>query len=197
MIQILLMAVESEEDRRFVESFYLEQRKRLKIYAYQIVKDEDLADDCVQDVFKAIIEILERFETFPLEDQIKYITICVRNSAIAKCKDRSKYVSLTAESDSYNNAPEYEVADDSADVCDIVINGELKEKLRKHINSLPMIYRDVMIYRFEYELKGKEISSALFISEDVVRQRIRRGKELLKKRGGKELYDLFKWTENW
>ena len=49
-----------------------------------------------------------------------------------------------------------------------------------------------MIYRFEYELKGKEISSALFISEDVVRQRIRRGKELLKKTGGKELYDLFK-----
>ena len=192
MIQILLMAIESEEDRRLVEDFYLENRAKFKIIAYSIVKDEILADDCVHDVFATLIDMLERFKSFPPDDKIKYTVICVKNAAIAKCKDRNKYISLTRDSEEFDDGKEYDIADDSYDACEIVINQELKDKVRALIDALLTIYRDVMIFRFQYQLKGKEISDALHITEDAARQRLKRGKEMLRKRGGKELYDLFK-----
>lgn len=192
MLQLLLMAIESEEDCKFIEDFYITHRTKLKIIAYSIIKDESLADDCVQDVFSTIIEMLERFKSFPSDEQIKYIVICVKNAAIAKRKDRNKYVFLTRDSEDFDDGTEYDIADDSPDACEIVINQELKKKVRTLIDALPTMYRDVMIFRYQYQLKGKEISDALHITEDAVRQRLKRGKELLKRKGGKELYDLFK-----
>lgn len=192
MLQLLLMSIETDEDRIFVENFYRTHREKLKIIAYSKLKDESLAEDCVQDVFISIINMLERFKSFPPDEQIKYIVICIKNAAIAKGKEKSRVISLTAAPTDYDNRGEYDIKDNSPDVCDILINDELKKKVRECIDSLDPIYRDVMIFRYQYQMKGKEISNSLHISEDVVRQRIKRGKEMLKRKGGKELYDLFK-----
>ena len=73
-----------------------------------------------------------------------------------------------------------------------MINEELKRKLREYIDAIDTKYRDVLILRYEYGFKTKEIASVLYISDDLVRQRLRRAKELLKRTGGKELYALFR-----
>lgn len=192
MLEFLLSMIESEEDRRFVESVYLERRVKLIAIANQILNDEGLAEDCVQDVFIAIINMLERFKAFPKEEQKRYLVICTKNAAISKKKDRSRYSSLTMDPVEHDNRGEYDVKDESPDACEILINEELKKKVRECIDSLEPIYRDVMIFRYQYKMKGKEISEQLHISEDAVRQRIKRGKEMLKRKGGKDLYDLFK-----
>ena len=85
-----------------------------------------------------------------------------------------------------------DIEDEPADVIDIVINEELKRKLREYIDAIDTKYRDVLILRYEYGFKTKEIASVLYISDDLVRQRLRRAKELLKRTGGKELYALFR-----
>lgn len=192
MLQFLLMSIDSDDDRIFVEALYSKHQLKLKVIAYSIVKEESLAEDCVQDVFLSVINMLERFKSFPEEDQIKYLVICIKNSAIAKCKDRTKYQSLTKEATDYNNRGEDDVKDEASDVFEIVVNNELKKKLRECIDSLEPQYKHVLILRFQYKMKGKEIGEALHISEDMARKRIQRAKEKLKEVGGKELYDLFK-----
>ncbi|MBQ4584961.1 MAG: sigma-70 family RNA polymerase sigma factor [Clostridia bacterium] len=192
MLQILLMSIESEDDRVFVEELYSKHQLKLKVIAYSIINEESLAEDCVQDVFLSVIDMLDRFKSFSEEDQIKYLVICIKNSALAKCRDRGKYQSLTEESIDYENRGENDISDEASDVFEIVVNNELKKKLRECIDSLEPQYKHILIMRFQYKMKGKEISQMLHISENLARKRIERAKKKLKEVGGKDLYDLFK-----
>ena len=64
--------------------------------------------------------------------------------------------------------------------------------MKECVEALDEKYRDVIVLRFQMGFNGKEISEILHISEPLVRQRIKRAKEIIKKKGGNELYDLFK-----
>lgn len=58
---------------------------------------------------------------------------------------------------------------------------ELSEMLRKAIESLPEIYRNVMMLRDIEEMDGRETASALGISEGAVKVRLHRARALLQR----------------
>ena len=137
--------------------------------------------------------MLKRFLNLAPDVQLKYLIICVRNSALAKLNKRKRVSSLVVPLQDEHSNWEKEIEDDSTNVEEIILNKELKDKLRMCIDSLDEKYRDVVILKYEIYLKNKEIAERLYITEDAVKQRIKRAKQAIKEKGGKELYGLFHW----
>lgn len=187
-----LSVIENEEERNMIGKIYEENYLKLNMIAKAIVKDESLAQDSVQDVFLKICDdMLERFLNLAPDVKLKYLIICVRHSALAKLNKRKRVSSLVVPLQDEHSNWEKEIEDDSTNVEEIVLNKELKEKLRMCIDSLDEKYRDVVILKYEIYLKNKEIAERLYITEDAVKQRIKRAKQTIKEKGGKELYGLF------
>ena len=187
-----LSVIENEEERNMIGKIYEENYLKLNMIAKAIVKDESLAQDSVQDVFLKICDdMLKRFLNLAPDVKLKYLIICVRNSALSKLNKRKRVSSLVVPLQDEHSNWEKEIEDDSTNVEEIVLNKELKEKLRMCIDSLDEKYRDVVILKYEIYLKNKEIAERLYITEDAVKQRIKRAKQAIKEKGGKELYGLF------
>ena len=187
-----LSVIENEEERNMIGKIYEENYLKLNMIAKAIVKDESLAQDSVQDVFLKICDdMLKRFLNLAPDVKLKYLIICVRHSALAKLNKRKRVSSLVVPLQDEHSNWEKEIEDDSTNVEEIVLNKELKEKLRMCIDSLDEKYRDVVILKYEIYLKNKEIAERLYITEDAVKQRIKRAKQAIKEKGGKELYGLF------
>ena len=188
----IILAIENDDDRAIVLDLYIRYEKRIFKVACKYLNNISYAEDCVHDVFCAIIEHFDKFKLFDEIHKIKYMSVSCRNAAINKYNNKSKHTSTTTETEDLEDRKTADIEDEAADVIDIVINEELKRKLREYIDAIDTKYRDVLILRYEYGFKTKEIASALYISDDLVRQRLRRAKELLKRTGGKELYALFR-----
>ncbi|MBQ3590015.1 MAG: sigma-70 family RNA polymerase sigma factor [Clostridia bacterium] len=187
-----LSVIENEEERNMIGKIYEENYLKLNMIAKAIVKDESLAQDSVQDVFLKICDdMLERFLNLAPDVKLKYLIICVRHSALAKLNKRKRVSSLVVPLQDEHSNWEKEIEDDSTNVEEIILNKELKEKLRMCIDSLDEKYRDVVILKYEIYLKNKEIAERLYITEDAVKQRVKRAKQAIKEKGGKELYGLF------
>ena len=67
----------------------------------------------------------------------------------------------------------------------MLINQETEVQDREIVNAiihLPVIYREVLQYRYAIGLENKEISEVLGIPEATVRKRVERAKKILKER---------------
>ena len=188
----IIMAIENGDDRDFVAKLYSKYEKQLYKVAYGVLSNPANAEDCIHDTICSVIEQIEKFKTFDEPRQIKYMCVCCRNAALNKYNKMDNTVSLTIETEHFEEKAVLDVEDPTANLYEVVLNNELKNKLRDCINSLDRKYRDVIIFKFEYGFDTKEIAGALYISESLVRQRLKRAKELLRRLGGKELYGLFK-----
>ena len=63
----IILAINDEEDRIFVEDIYNQYGKKIYKVAFNILKNEADANDCFHDVIKIIIDNLERFRSASYE----------------------------------------------------------------------------------------------------------------------------------
>ena len=134
---------------------------------YMYVKDWQAAEDIVQDVF---LTYYAKFEQFEERSSLK--TYLVRIS-INKCKDylkswRYRKMTLTnqffgAKKDRQN----YEENDERLEIANAVL-------------KLPIHLREVIIHYYYEELSVLEVSTLLNLSDNTVKTRLRRARQLLK-----------------
>ena len=74
-----------------------------------------------------------------------------------------------------------DIADESANVEEIVIRKETIERTADYIDSLPEAQRDVIIMKYRLGMREKEIASVLGISETAVSSRVLRAKDGLRR----------------
>ena len=187
----IIMSIEDSDDRSFVLELYSKYEKNLYLTAARVLHNIEFAEDCVHDTIRSIIEHLDKFKRFSEENQVKYMMICCRNAATNKYNRKGRY-GKTMSIEEREEAIGTEIADTGNDVCDVVVLEEIKSTLKKHIGMLDDKYKDVIVLKVSCGLDNREVGRALNISEDLVRQRYKRGKELLRSMGGKELYGLLK-----
>lgn len=72
----IIMAIEDENDRLFVETIFNKYAEKMYLVAVNIFHNHDDAEDCVQDTIVKIIDKLDRFKQAQQEDYlIKLIVI--------------------------------------------------------------------------------------------------------------------------
>lgn len=87
----IIMAIEDEDDRLFLEMIFNKYSKKMYLIAANILNNHDDAEDCVQDTFVKIIDKLDCFRNAYQEDRlIKLIVIVCRNTALDKYKKTSE-----------------------------------------------------------------------------------------------------------
>jgi len=80
----IILAINDEVDRKFVEGIYNQHGKKIYKIAFDILKNEADANDCFHDVIKIIIDDLERFRSASHEHLANLLVKCTRNVALNK-----------------------------------------------------------------------------------------------------------------
>ena len=195
----IILAINNEDDRAYVEKIYNQYGKKIYKIAFKILNNTEDAEDCVHDVVKIIIDNLEMFQALEGEQLIKLLVTCSRNAALnIYRKNKIKHINegkrkpYTGDETDEKDLAIESVSDDGMFVDLIVINEESRKRISEMIEKLDPIYKDVLYLRYQYSMKNQDIAKMLKISENVVKVRYYRAKKILLQKRGKELDEMRK-----
>jgi len=154
------------------EQVFKEHFKALYAYALTILKDEDTAEDTVQQVF---FKLWEKKEQIEIQQSIKaYLYSSVYN----QCMNLLKHEQVKKKHQTYLTHAT-EKSDESA--TKKLIANELEQKISDALNLLPQQCRTIFqMSRFE-ELKYREIAENLSISVKTVEAQMSKALKIMRK----------------
>lgn len=168
--KLLIEQLLAQNEKAF-ETVFKRYYKALHAYAFAIVKEEDLAEDIVQQVF---FRIWQNAGNLRIQSSIAaYLYRSVNNESLNHLKHQKLVVAHQKET-----APHMKEERDSA--AGKILNKELEEKIREALNALPEHCRTVFqLSRFE-NLKYQEIADRLGISIKTVENQMGKALKMLR-----------------
>lgn len=142
---------------------------KLYIYSFNILKEKDLCEDIVQEIFT---DLWLRKEEIQIDDLQKFLYQSVRNQ-IFKHFRRSRYKSELI--NQLNLFIHKSSVEESYDIQ------ELREKIDSTISKLPEQRRVIFYLSRKEELSNKEISEKLNISIQTVKNQISKALQFIRK----------------
>ena len=143
---------------------YNEYAKELYNIAYGYTRNRDDSIDIMQNAYVVLLESNKKFES---NEHIKYFLIRVTiNESLDLLKSASKK-RVIKNNDVVVNFPETK-------------KEELQYDLSEIVNALPEKYKTIIILHYYDDMKIKDISSVLKISESAVKKRLERARNLIK-----------------
>ncbi len=154
----------------------------LKRLAFSYVKDINLTEDVIQDVFISCYNNLDSFN-----GESSYKTWLYRIT-INRSKDVRK-TKFFRDVQPFNSLKKHIRTNEiSAEL--LLIDKEKSNRVTELVLTLPAKYREI-IYLYYYEdLKIQEIHKLTTISQDTIKTRLRRGRIMLKRKLEKEHLDI-------
>ena len=170
---LFLLMIETEEDRRKFMNLYEEYEHLMFWVAYKIVEDRYMAEDIVHDVFEKVANNMQCIDE-PISKRTKrYLRILTRNKAIDQLRKerRRNYID-------YVPLEEVQIGKEQK----IPLLEELDDEtiVMEALHRLPEEYKNLFIFKYVECMKCREIAEMLSMKEGTVRQRISRGKVLLR-----------------
>lgn len=152
-----------------IEEIYKNYANLIKNYIFLITRDNDLAEEIMQDTFASAINQLDKFRG----DSEISVWLCsiAKNILYKKAKKNNsiKMISIN----------ELDIADNTV-LEDDIISKDNKLKLYEALQNLDADTREVMYLRLTGELSFREIGKILHKSENWARVTFFRGKQKLK-----------------
>ena len=175
----------TDEDIKKIEELYSRHGKEMYAIAYRILKDENSAEDIVQQSFLKIMDKLDRIDLSDENKTKKFLMIIARNLAIDVYNSRKNLSSNT----DYLEAVDFEDSDISRSLkspCDELIEKEKHTLIMRLIHELSPIYRDVVMLEIVYGYTRKEIAHLLNVKYDTIKKRCERAHKILEEALRKE-----------
>ncbi|HEY2492499.1 MAG TPA: sigma-70 family RNA polymerase sigma factor [Paenibacillus sp.] len=145
---------------------------------YYIVKDRSTTEDIIQESFIKIIENKPKFENeVKLRAWLKVVT---RNTCMNYLRKNKKHLhnQITLNSDSFCLE---EMSVSPISVEHIVETKMMEDSIIRYINTLKPESKAIIEYRWKYGLSYKEMSVLLNTREEIIKQRLFRIRERIKK----------------
>ena len=162
-----------ETSEEYVSELYLTYGPKLVRMAHSMLHDFHRAEDAVQIVFTSAFRNRTKLANMEGKAVLGYLCTAVRRTVYNLERDNKKY-RLADEWDDEENY--FGTGDDS-----YIYESVTKDELVTEIAMLPPTYSEVMMMRFVHENTVDEICQLLEIDAALVRQRIHRGRILLRK----------------
>ena len=168
-------------DQKAYEFLVSKHRAAIFHIINRIVRNEDAANDLVQETF------MKAFSSLPsYRSEYRFSTwlykIAANSSIDFLRKRRIQALSLDRPMETEDGQVEIEVADYSFHPEKDLERKEKRFTIEEAIDSLPVKYREVIIYRHKDDKSYEEIADLLNIPVGTVKARIFRARELLKKK---------------
>ena len=187
----IIMDIQNDDDRTFVEDVYIHFERQMYVISYNILRNHHDSQDCVHESVARMIEHLESLKEAKENGRLaSYILITCRNCArsMYRKKRRIRKYEVTDEAYDYNEEEGISeriknVPDDSVPIDQIIVSEENIRLLKDMIDSLDLKYRDVVVLK-SMGLGYEEIADIMSISVSLARQRMKRAREKLIEMGG-------------
>ena len=178
----LVARLKAGEDAAYAELVRRHGGRMLAV-AKRYLKNEDAAQDCVQEAFLAAFKALDRFEErSSLATWLHRITV---NAALQALRRRGAKDEVAIEpwlpsfdEEGFRDGPERLTAE-SAD--ELLAREDVRAEVRAAIDRLPTSYRNVLLLRDIEGLSIKEVAEMLEVSENNAKVRVHRARTALKK----------------
>ena len=165
MLAFFLAVLESEADRKKFTEIYEQYHGLIERTAIRILKNQQDAEDAVQNTFVQIILHFEKVFEIDCKNLSFWIISIVKNEALMILRRKTRITQL-------------EDWDSISAEAEAV--SEYKELVHL-FSKLPETYRATLEMHFLLNYSGKEIAQKLGLTEGAVNTRIFRGRALLKK----------------
>lgn len=181
-----LVAQLRDGDERATEKFVRENSGWMLAVARRYVRDEALAEDCVQDAF---FRAFRKIDDFKEQSTLKsWLHRIVVNSALMKLRslkreDENTLDGVIPEFDENGHRLVAQWQDDRHQTPqELMERNTLRRVILAEIDKLPDRYRSVLLLKDIEELSTAEVANVLELSEGNVRIRLHRARTALKKR---------------
>lgn len=168
MLLFYLSLIENEEERSKFEKLYYEYRRLMKYIAFDILKDNQLAEDAVHNAFIKLSNHLNKIDEISCHKTKSFIVIVIENTAKDMYRKRKREADVHLEEITRFNGSD-----------DFSLSSYSIENIVSKIESLPAIYRNVLVLKYLQDLDNKEIAKLLNLKESAVRKRLERAKDML------------------
>lgn len=152
------------------EEIYMYYKNYLYTIIFDVIRDEQYAEDALQETFIKIFKNADKIENVKDNKTKRMVSVIAKNTAIDFYRKRKKQ---------FENEAEYEKQDMIADKNTFTdMNGEESELLIA-ISRLTDKYRNVLLLKYSSGFSNEEIAEIMGISVVNVRKIISRGKKQL------------------
>lgn len=168
MLTLLLFVLETEDDKNLLAEVYYEYKKYLLAVAESSLADDSYVEDCIHNTFVELVASFEEFKKVHKSKRLSYISTICRRSAYKLNNVNSREISLNDSTDV-----------NYTDIDETGFSAFDRVELALIINKMDSKYREPIIMKYLGQCSTAEIAEALGISENLVLQRIYRGKKIL------------------
>lgn len=175
-----LAIIDSDDDKRLFERLYNTYKSMMYNVAYGILGDSQRSEDAVHDAFLSVARNMNKTTDAECIQTRNFLIIIVRNAALKIYNKNKNEISVE---DSFFDISDFQ----SLDVD--IENSENQQSMLRLIKELDSKYGDVLVLKYFYDYRDKEIAHTLGISIENVKIRLHRGKALLKKKLSEVDYD--------
>ncbi len=185
MISIILLSIETEEERYVVEQIFNLYFAKMMAKADDVLKNKEDAKDAAMNVIGKIATNPSNYMDYRAIETINRIIYITQNEAIDIYRRNKR------RNDRFVDVEDIEAfsgEDSDENIPDIVINKETQEILQKAINELKEKYRSVIIMHYALKMKNSEIAEELGIEVSNVGVIMHRARKMLRKKMLKKGY---------
>lgn len=175
MLPILLMALETEHERKTFTKIYEQYNNQFFTTAYRITQNYEMAEDAVHNTFEKIIKNKEKVFALSSEAFRRIYITAVKNVAIDLMRREKKLYStktlddLEAELDSGGLSPDLQA----------VQNADY-EAMKRHVRGLDEELKSILIMKYALGRSYKEIGDALGLTSKNVDNKLISAKKKVK-----------------
>lgn len=174
MLQFYLSVLQTEEERSEFERLYLEYKNQMYNVAVSYLHDPVDAEDAVHEAFLRIAHKKARVFDVSSEKRGAFLYALVRNISMDMFTKK-----ISHREQEYSDAL-CSVPDDAATLEDMVLGRIDFKSLVEFIRTMPTATKDTMYMKYICRMENSDISHALEISENAVRQRLYAGRQMIK-----------------
>lgn len=142
--------------------------KMIFSYIYRYTGEYDSSYDITQDVFIKMMKSLNRYDVKAASFKTWIFKIALNTS-----KDFLKKSSYRLETKV--EQIDENITDNSGNIVDILSRIEKREEVKRAINELPDFQREVVILKFFYDMKIRDIAQITDSNESTVKSRLHQG----------------------
>ena len=167
-------------DQEAISELYYTTYPKLRAVAVSILKNEDDADDIVQDSY------IKAFSSLHQLDNAKKFEPWLCRIVSNKCKDylkKNKPILFSSQDNEDNDEPiEWSIEDESKEYNpeEVLLSEDTRKQIMDLLDSLPDDQRICLVYHVVQEMKISEIAQLLEVSENTVKSRINYAKSKMK-----------------
>ncbi|MDE6592029.1 MAG: sigma-70 family RNA polymerase sigma factor [Oscillospiraceae bacterium] len=176
--------IDDKDDKKSFEELYEKYNRLAYSIAFNILKNNELAEDACSEAFLSIAKCFEKIKDLEPHKLEKYIVITVRNTSINMYNKERRRVETVPLSDNF------------LDLTDESLSDKNYDNIIGCIKQLSDTDQEILYLRINFGLKYNEIADTLHISNAAARKRLQNAKDnLLKKLNKEEIYLSYFWDD--